>query len=51
MNEKITIAGKTYQSQPDPYECEGCAAHIDMDLCGKLPNCKDVIFIEVEVTK
>lgn len=51
MNDKITIGNKTYQSEPESYECEGCAASGNIDLCGQLPKCNDVVFIEVEETK
>ena len=51
MSEKITIDGKTYQAEPESCECDGCAGNCLYELCARLPDCKDIIFIEVEDPK
>ena len=51
MSKQITIKGKTYEEEPESYECDGCIAKGCVDLCGQLPECKDIIFIEKEAMK
>ena len=51
MDKQITIEEKTYQEIPESFECDGCAAQSRYELCRKLPECKDVVFKEVEVEK
>ena len=48
---EFTLNGKTYLPEVESNECDGCVGKGNLDLCGQLPGCHDVIFTEMEENK